>query len=368
MKQHHHILFAIVLALACGFTWAKEAKRPAEAPATTASSTGQSKKSTKAKAAKETKAEPVKPALVSPDTLYTAWQADEKVDLRGEKVTWSLVVSGVHTEARSKKTVLYLRAPGGVGVLAPIGEGQKELLAKVTAGKAITIKGVVEDYRLQPWGKKRRRKRDTSTLRQVRYFNDAYKFNVAIKDAAITEIKEGVVNIFGKTIPADHVVYVFTTRGALLNKMDIIRSEIQRSVEGLSEKQRFQIITFKETPTYLSKTPLLVGEANKRKADVFLSKVRSGGTANKGLAATLARLRRPAGRKPVVVIVSMGRAEDPKAVLRIARRCRVPIHTFHVGYKSLDKEHQKKTTKLMKELAKRSKGEYTALDWPFCLD
>lgn len=154
------------------------------------------------------------------------------------------------------------------------------------------------------------------------------------------------------------MVFVCDASGSMINKIALLRKELQKTVDQLKAQQAFSIIFFAdEKPQTLSGALLMATPDNKRKAFDFLQEVSTSGSTDPipGLKAAFAQ------SPQLIILLTDGDFPDNKAVLdavkslNVGKKTRVNTIAF-VNKK--EEDSQKEIMKLLETIAKENGGVY----------
>jgi len=157
--------------------------------------------------------------------------------------------------------------------------------------------------------------------------------------------------VFGRSGNAMHVAYVCDASGSMMDKIDLLKIELHKAIDGLKPVQTFDVIFFQEKDVASSEKSLVVANPdNKRKAYAFLDNVAAHGSTD-----PIPALRLAFDLKPqLIYLLTDGDFPDNQAVLTYIRQRngdkKVKINT--IAFVGRGEEYEK----VMKQIASESGG------------
>jgi hypothetical protein len=173
--------------------------------------------------------------------------------------------------------------------------------------------------------------------------------------------------VFGHGGNATRIVYICDASGSMLTKMDLLKLELQKSVQELSPVQAFDVIFFQEGGrSYIDLSPdlMMATAANKRKLYNFLQDVVGQGNTHVIPALTTA-FSKPTSPE-LIYLLTDGAFEDEtapvviSAISRLNAQKRVKVNTVLLVGKSneIDADDIKDARAGMQTIAKQNGGVY----------
>jgi hypothetical protein len=154
------------------------------------------------------------------------------------------------------------------------------------------------------------------------------------------------------------IVFVCDASGSMINKIALLRKELQKTVDQLKAQQSFNIIFFAdEKPQTLGSALLMATPDNKRKAYDFLQNVTTSGSTD-----PIPGLKAAFQQSPqLVILLTDGDFPDNKAVLDAIKTLnpgkKTKVNTIAFVNKK-DEAGQKEIMKLLVDIAKEYGGMY----------
>jgi len=162
-----------------------------------------------------------------------------------------------------------------------------------------------------------------------------------------------VSKVFGRTGNALRIAYVCDASGSMMDKIDLLKIELRKAIDGLQPVQVFDVIFFQEKDVATAARSLVVANPdNKRKAYAFLEQIAAHGSTDPIPALKLAFDQRP----QLIYLLTDGDFPDNQAVLQYIQGRngdhKVKINT--IAFVGRGEEYEK----IMKKIAQDSGGVF----------
>jgi len=154
------------------------------------------------------------------------------------------------------------------------------------------------------------------------------------------------------------MAFVCDASGSMINKISLLRKELQKTIDQLKAQQAFTVIFFAdEKPQTLGASLLMATPDNKRKAFDFLQNATTSGSTD-----PIPGLRAAFQQSPqLIILLTDGDFPDNKAVLDAVRSLnrdkKTRVNTIAFVNKK-DESNQKEIMKLLETIAKENGGVY----------
>jgi von Willebrand factor type A domain len=162
--------------------------------------------------------------------------------------------------------------------------------------------------------------------------------------------------VFGNGGNALTIAFVCDASGSMMEKMEALKRELSKAIEGLRPFQKFSITFFQnETPTYVDRSLILATPENKRKAESFLADVSTNGSTDPIPGLDLAFAQHP----QLVYLLTDGDFPDNAKVLdeihKVNPDNKVKINTIAFEGSA---DHDVDFKKLLQQVAQESGGTF----------
>jgi hypothetical protein len=281
-------------------------------------------------------------ALKEYESQLEVWRKQDKPNMLGKTVTWTLTC--MHRTGSRKKgiSLRLVSGQGNVALSEQLRLTQKEY-SSIKEGKRIEIKAEIEAYE-EPTSPAAGA---TVQLKNTKITN---------YDPPASQPAQGpTVTVCGVRIPAKNVIYLLSKRGSLIEVSYGVSRQVIQSVESLSSTQRYQIQCFAERVQRMRTGYTAATDANKAAAKEFLNRMVAEGQGGDGLERVLSRVANYRTPETVIVLLSHGQSDNPKKVLALAKRMRIPIYAFDLNAAQSD------DSSLLLNIAELTNGKYVPM-------
>jgi hypothetical protein len=304
-------------------------------------------------------------ALAEYEARVVEWKKKPKTDYRGKKVHWTLQVEDVQPSKATGGYVLLARSKEEYLTMAMWPKERRKEIAGLRRGQLVEIAGTIEDYGSageQPKPSRATGTTHLSRLRRTRSVKPVFlgvevasipTFGVKLTDPKLIAAHDDGVEISGMIFRATNIIYLVDRSGSMTAIFGQVKDDLIQSVDRLSAKQRFQMVSFSDTRSSLAEALVSATPGNKARAKKFLGLQKAQGQTNAVRALHKIAKYAKSKKGTVVVLIMDGGTDDNPATLRAAKELGVPVHALLYGFR-----HPEEAVEFMKSVAKETKGQY----------